>query len=202
MTTLYPPLQIYPVESREKYPPTRVFTRPWHLLQWMKDPEEWINNIARLNNNNRRGRCAPFQPDALLFPSTWPPLHVLSCVGMIRAIRMTLSLDDSRSTSSIMRNALVQLALYEEWHRVFLQEKRVALGAVVQVVSFLALLNLVYVITMVDGVAGILLTPALLASLVSGWMNIVLYNERLLVQTKSNGKITRVKETARVDRSS
>jgi tryptophan-rich sensory protein len=191
MTTC-PPLQICPVESRNQYSPTRVFTRPWHLLQWMKDPEEWINNIARLNNNNRRGGRAPFQPDALLFPSTWPPLHVLSCVGMIRAIRMSLSLDDSlRSSSSIMRNACVQLALYEEWHRVFLQEKRVALGVVVQVVSFLALLNLVYVISMVDGVAGVLLTPALLASLVSGWMNIVLYNERALVQKKPNGKRTR-----------
>jgi hypothetical protein len=51
-----------------------------------------------------------------------------------------------------MRNACVQLVLYKEGHRVFLQEKRIALGLGVQVVSFLALLNLVYVIYMVDGV--------------------------------------------------
>ena len=167
------------------YSPSRVFSRPWHLLQWIKDPKEWINNIA----TKRHSGDAPFQPDALLFPSNWPPLHVLSCVSIIRAICMNMA--KKRNSGSLMRNTCVQLALYEEWNRVFLKEKRVALGAVVHIVLFLALLNLVFVITVVDGVAAVLMTPTVLACLVSSWMNILLFKERLLLQKKSSRRLTR-----------
>jgi tryptophan-rich sensory protein len=68
-----------------------------------------------------------------------------------------------------------------------LREKRVVLGAVVSGVSFLAILNLVVAAFEVDGVAGFMLTPALLASLVSGWMNMVLYNERLVASQQRTG---------------
>jgi tryptophan-rich sensory protein len=155
----------------------------------MKDPEEWINNLTqRSANNPRRRRCAPFQPDALLFPSTWPPLHVLSSLAMILAIRKSRTTWTSSSGGIIlMQDYCIQYVLYEEWYRVFLREKRVVLGAVVSGVSFLAILNLVVAAFEVDGVAGFMLTPALLASLVSGWMNMVLYNERLVASQQRTG---------------
>jgi tryptophan-rich sensory protein len=77
--------------------------------------------------------------------------------------------------------------LYEEWYRVFLWEKRIVLEAVVSGVSFLSILNLVVAAFEVDSVAGFMLNPALLASLVSGWMNVVLYNERLVARQQRTG---------------
>jgi hypothetical protein len=38
---------------------TRVFTRPWHILQWMKDPEEWITSIASPPTICRRSNLVP-----------------------------------------------------------------------------------------------------------------------------------------------
>jgi tryptophan-rich sensory protein len=159
----------------------------------MSDPEEWLNNIARLSgglNNNRNNNNRAFQPDALLFPSTWPPLHVLNGWAMIRAIRMTLSSSskDASSSSSfvVMRSFIIHQAVHGEWYRVFFQEKRVALGVAVHAISFLALVTLIHATFSVDGVAGVLLTPALLASLVSGWMNILLYNERWLAKAAAS----------------
>ena len=104
----------------------------------MRDPEEWLSNIARLggggNNNRNNNNRAFFQPDALLFPSSWPPLHVLNGWAMIRAIRMTRSssFEDPSSSFVVMRRFIIHQAVYGEWYRVFFQEKRVALGVAVQ----------------------------------------------------------------------
>jgi tryptophan-rich sensory protein len=163
----------------------------------MSDPEEWLSNIARLGggfNNNRNNNNRAFQPDALLFPCTWPPLHVLNGWAVIRVIRTTLSSSSSDNASSssssssfvVMRSFIIHQAVHGEWRRVFFQEKRVALGVAVHAISFLALVSLIHATFSVDGVAGVLLTPALLASLVSGWMNILLYNERWLAKAAAS----------------
>jgi tryptophan-rich sensory protein len=182
MTTYCPPFEIRTVEgtveARENIG-RRYFTRPWHILQWMRDPDMWISNIARLNHNNRR-RYVPFQPDALLFPSTWPPLHVLTLLAMARAIRISLLRQEPSTVYLLLRKFCITQVLYEEWYRVFLKEKRVALAAAVHGVFLLSLANLIYNAALVDGIAGLLLVPAKLASLVTGWMNIVLYNERVV----------------------
>ena len=210
----YPQLQIQAAGGNAKlYPPIRVFTRPWHLLLWMRDPEEWINNIATnpwLHQSHNRHRA--FQPDPLLFPSTWPPLRVLSCFAVFHAMLTTLYRQNPPdiipvsmngggggggyvSTGSIiMRLFGLQHALYDEWYRVFMKEKRVALAIFIHMISFLSLLALFYTVAVVDGISSILLLPSILASLFSGWMNTVLYWERR--EAKRQGRKTPTTATA------
>jgi tryptophan-rich sensory protein len=151
--------------------------RPWHILQWLRDPEESIRKVLKFGY---RDGPLPFQADSLLFPSTWPPLQLLTIVAMIHVIQRTLP----SPPRVLLRNFCIQSVLYEEWFRILFKERRVALGAVVSVLSFLATARLVQSIFTVDGVAGVLLTPAILASLVAGWMNVVLCNERIVARKK------------------
>jgi tryptophan-rich sensory protein len=190
MTTHCPPLEICPVATREHIG-IRYFTRPWHILQWMRDPDAWISNIARLNNNQRR-RYVPFQPDSLLFPTTWPPLHALTLLAMARVIRICLLRHEPSTLKRLLRKFCIQQALYEEWYRLFLKEKRVTLAAVVYGIFFVSLANLIYNAALVDGIAGLLLVPAKLASLVTGWMNIVLYNERVVSSSRRRNRSQQV----------
>lgn len=183
MITYIPALQIHPVETTRRYSRRHVFTRPWHLLQWMKDPEGWFTSIATASTTSRTYQQQEIQhPDALLFPSTWPPLHILTMIGIVQAIRIGLSTTPSSSggsssSLSSMREAVyISLALYEEWHRMFLQEKRLACGTILQGCLVLALGKLVLLLE--NGLAVAVLVPAVMASVVSTWMSVVLYNER------------------------
>jgi tryptophan-rich sensory protein len=179
ITSRIPLLGIQPAGNcHTKSSPLRIFLRPWHLLQWMRDPEESIRKVLKFGNN--RVGPTPFQADSLLFPSTWPPLQLLTVVAMIHVIQRTLP----SPPRALLRNFCIQSVLYEEWFRILFKERRVALGAVVSVLSFLATARLVHSTFTVDGVAGVLFTPAILASLVAGWMNVVLCNERIVARKK------------------
>jgi tryptophan-rich sensory protein len=184
MTSQIPLLEIQPAANyRTKASPLRIFMRPWHILQWMRDPEESIRKVLKFGN---RDGPLPFQADSLLFPSTWPPLQLLTIVAMIHVIQRTLP----SPPRALLRNFCIQRVLYEEWFRILFKERRVALGAVVSVLSFLAKVRLVHSTFTVDGVAGVLLTPAILASLVAGWMNVVLCNERIVARKKRAAAVT------------
>jgi tryptophan-rich sensory protein len=198
----YLSLSIQPVHHK-RYASSRraaVFTvRPWHILQWMRDPEEWISRIgifgsggnsfdnpyspSNSNNSNKR----PFQPpDPLLYPSTWSPLLVLTSLGVIRAMSKSLwgQIADSDLYTSrqsgvlVMRQFILSLALHAEWYRVLVKEKRVALGVFLHALSTMATLSFFWAAVLADGVAGVLIVPSLLASIISGWMNLLLYWER------------------------
>ena len=165
------------------------------MLQWLKDPDAWIEQITKHNHqSNRIAKYVPFQPDSLLFPSTWPPLHVVTVLAMLRAIRIRLKVqtnDDVSSLSSLptvgmlLRKYCITHALYEEWYRVFLKEKRVTLALAVHGIYFLAILNLIYNVASVDGIAGLLLIATKVASLVSAYMTFVIYKERVVSSTQS-----------------
>jgi tryptophan-rich sensory protein len=181
----YPPLQIETVDNAN---PRRVFTRPWHLLQqWLRDPEEWISNMAAYNERIVN-RDRPFQPDPLLFPSTWPPLRFLIYIAVVRVMTTTLWDPSEWGRYGIMREFLLQHVLYDEWYRILMKEKRVALAAVMHASCFLSTLYLFYTAMLADGLAPVLIFPALLASMFSGWMNIVLYWERLVERQQRRGR--------------
>jgi hypothetical protein len=91
---------------------SRVFTRPWHILQWMKDPEEWITSIAS------PPAIQPFAADPILFPATWAPLRLLQILGVAQAL----------SRPNVMRLFLLQVAFADEWYRTLVSERRVTLG--------------------------------------------------------------------------
>lgn len=143
----------------------------------MRDPEE---SISRMFKSGYRDGPLPFHADSLLYPSTWPPLQVLTSLAMIHAIQMTLP----SPPKAMLRSFCIQSVLYEEWYRILFKERRVVLGAVASILSFLATVTFVHTAAAVDGVAGVLLTPGILASLVAGWMNLVLCNERIGTRKK------------------
>jgi tryptophan-rich sensory protein len=184
----YPPLQIETVNNAKFDNPRRVFTRPWHVLQqWLRDPEEWISNMAAYNERIVN-RDRPFQPDPLLFPSTWPPLRILIYIAVVRVMTTTLWDPNQWGGYGIMREFLLQHVLYDEWYRILMKEKRVALAAVMNVFCFLSTLCLFYTAMLADGLAPVLILPPLLASMFSGWMNIVLYWERLVERQQGRGR--------------
>eukprot|EP00980_Cylindrotheca_fusiformis_P002906 scaffold675_cov103-Cylindrotheca_fusiformis.AAC.17 len=178
MTMRVPLLRIKPTASCHARPsPLQIFMRPWHILQWMRDPEESITRMFRFGY---RDGPMPFQADSLLYPSTWPPLQVLTIVAIIHAIQRTLP----SPPKEMLKCFCLQSVLYEEWFRILFKERRVVLGAIASILSFLATVRFVHAAGAVDGVAGVLLVPGILASLVAGWMNLVLFNERVVVKKK------------------
>lgn len=216
----YPSLRLQtvnPTSSDNLFSAATFFTRPWHILQWMKDPETWLLNLTRLqrhpttryhnhNNSNthntningsakptmsrRRGfgGSAAFRPDPLLFPSTWPPLHILSGMAMVHAIAQTLPMKTGANTRILMQDFCLAVTILEEWKRIFLYERRITLGMVWSALSFAAFFVLACSAAIEVGwISAFLLLPIGLACLVSGWMNTVLYSERY-VQTRRINK--------------
>eukprot|EP00531_Pseudo-nitzschia_arenysensis_P018573 CAMPEP_0116134130 /NCGR_PEP_ID=MMETSP0329-20121206/10483_1 /TAXON_ID=697910 /ORGANISM="Pseudo-nitzschia arenysensis, Strain B593" /LENGTH=597 /DNA_ID=CAMNT_0003628823 /DNA_START=58 /DNA_END=1848 /DNA_ORIENTATION=+ len=172
----------------------RNMARPvFQFFQKMsQNPEEWIHGLFRSVprwQNHRRIHTMPegetsydVQVDPLLFPSTWKPLSVLTFLALSRAICQSFclrgadpvgTLGDATCAGNkqflILRSFLVQKVLYSEWHRVFLQERRVALGAGVSLVGLLALLWSMYTVSTVDSIAALAMAPTLMARMVSTW---------------------------------
>ena len=77
-----------------------------------------------------------------------------------------------------MSKYLLQLALCDEWYRVFVKEKRVGLGICVAGLYYLAMINLLVTSAMINGPATVLMIPSLIAIIVSGWMNVVIFWNR------------------------
>jgi hypothetical protein len=109
----------------------RVFTRPWHILQWMQDPEQWISMISA----PQTGLQQPFEPNSILYPSTWVPLRFLQMFGCAKAAASTGDWSpENNPVRRIMWSLLMEIALADEWYRIFIVERRVGLAGVVSVV--------------------------------------------------------------------
>ena len=162
------------------YSPARVFTRPWHIFRWMRDPDRWISSVAGQFEVGRRANSKaskPFTPEPLLFPSTWPPFRMLRNVAVAKAMATTSDLVPN-SMHVVMRQFLIQQALMDEWHRVLMEEKRVGLGVYSIAVGFIATSFLFVTVALIDSVSAVLMLPSLLAVFASSWMNLYLYYER------------------------
>lgn len=171
----------------------------FRLIQRMsQNPEEWMNNLFRVIPRWQGGKTSPrstqliaeseggenTEVDCLLFPSTWKPLSILTVLALSRAICQSFSTIVSPSGLTgmlgddkqylIMRSFIVQKALDSEWHRVFVQERRVVLGASLSVIGVLALMWSMYSVSVVDPIAATVLVPILMARMVSTWINILL----------------------------
>ncbi len=172
-----------------------------------QNPEEWIHGLFRSvprwqirrnyqRNNHQRttdvGSSGDVKLDPLLFPSTWKPLSVVTFLALSRAICQSFcataspfefagTLGDALCKENkqylILRSFILQQALHSEWHRVFVQERRVALGASISVLGLLALLWSMYSVAIVDSVAAMALFPILMARMVGTWINVLMgYN--------------------------
>jgi len=59
---------------RSKRSAIRAFVRPWHILQLMSRPDEWLNTFTLWNGATEQ---SPFSPNRMLFPATWKPLRLM-----------------------------------------------------------------------------------------------------------------------------
>jgi tryptophan-rich sensory protein len=135
--------------SQQPQKPTHVLS--WiihHPIQWIRGLDEWkhFSSLINLRKNgnqseSRRRRWRAFNPDPLLFPATWMPLRWLQIYVIARAFatdpgqyRWCSAEKQTVIVHRLMNVYLVQLALGDEWSRVFLGEYRVGLG--ILVVSF------------------------------------------------------------------
>ncbi len=82
----------------------RVFTRPWHILQWMQDPEQWISMMSAPQTTVQ----PRFQPNPLFYPSTWVPLRFLQMFAVAK-VRKTMHAcrNDSLCTLTLHKNISV-----------------------------------------------------------------------------------------------
>ena len=162
------PLKIQISEQQHKIPPHRRILRPRFLLQFLRDPDSLVRGIV-----SKEDILRPFEPNPLLFPSTWQFLRLLKLIAVAKQMPL------SRGTMhSMMRQVVVQEVLRDEWYRVLMLEKRVALGVAAVGMYGLSTLTLFFTVGEVSGPLALMILPSLLGVLVSGWMNVFVYFER------------------------
>lgn len=206
----------------------RIVSSP---IKWIRELEEWkhfssLSNFGQRNKTGKdrsRGGEGVFNPDPILFPATWLPLRWLQIFAVTKAFatdplqyRWCSPENDKVVIPRLMKQYLVQLALGDEWHRVFLGEKRVGLGILVvfsyfvgelfdllactifmlvsnkafdgintalssnvNIPSRTALVWMVFTTFTLDGGAAAMLIPSILAALISGLMNLMIFWNRL-----------------------
>jgi len=181
------PLRLQAAQQGEK--PNHVLSRiVHHPIDWIRELEEWkyVSSIANVfyhrgGKQKRIRRDNIFNPDPLLFPATWMPLRWLQIFAIAKAFSTDPSgyrwclPEETSSVNRLMKQYLVQKALYDEWNRVFLGEKRVGLGILVVTSYFVALLLMFCTTFTLDGGATAMLVPSVLAALLSGLMNIAIF---------------------------
>jgi len=146
------PLRLQAVAQQTENPKHVLRRIIHHPIIWIRELEEW-KHLSSLNislaqrkqtnkksgkDRNRNNRGTLFNPDPILFPSTWLFLRWLQIFAVAKAFstnplkyRWCSPEDDKIVIPRLMKQYLVQLALGDEWHRVFLGEKRVGLGIAV-----------------------------------------------------------------------
>ena len=87
---------------------------------------------------------------------------------------------DQNQIPKLMKQYLIQLALCDEWCRVFIKERRLGLGLFVACAYSIAMGTLMVTCVGMSNTAALLLLPSLLALIVSTWLNLVIYCNRYI----------------------
>lgn len=166
--------QIHEQESTERTILQQVFVQPFHIIQFMQDPAKWINLLS-LPSQSKPQQTA-FDPNPLIFPITWGPIRILQMIALANILHTTST---ATVRKELMRLFLIQLALGDEWCRVLLEEKRIGLGIVTVLCYLCSLLFFLKLSFSVNIAKSYWLLPSLVACFVSGWMNIVIFWNRI-----------------------
>mmetsp|Transcript_37426 Transcript_37426/g.56015 ORF Transcript_37426/g.56015 Transcript_37426/m.56015 type:complete len:702 (-) Transcript_37426:920-3025(-) len=191
------PLRIQATSQPKRSSPKAFHDKPVHAWNWtMEGGAIWWYKYASSPESSRY-----FDPNPLAFPITWfPPTLMLLC-GVARALSAgsMISMATSAAASDtiaaatattmtkskiLMRRFIVQLALGDEWQRVFLGERRVGLGIFVAFTYLIALLGTIKTTIALDRVSAMLMAPSFLCVCVSGWMNVVIFWNRMDAKTR------------------
>jgi len=191
------PLRLQAVAQHAERPKVLIRRIVHHPMVWLRELEEWkyvtgLTDVFRRRKSVKRSRKTSnmeFNPDPLLFPSTWMPLRWLQIFAIAKAFSTDplnyrwCSPDEADSViPKLMRHYLIQLALGDEWTRVFVGEKRVGLGIIVSLSYFTSLLQMFGTTLKLDGGAAAMLIPSLLGSLLSFLMNSAIFWNRMSAQ--------------------
>jgi tryptophan-rich sensory protein len=166
--------QFHEQESTERTMLQQVFVQPFHIIQFMQDPAKWINLLS-LPSQSKPQQTA-FDPNPLIFPITWGPIRILQMVALANILHTTST---ATVRKELMRHFLIQLALGDEWCRVLLEEKRIGLGIATVLCYLCSLLLFLKLSFSVNIAKSYWLLPSLVACFVSGWMNIVIFWNRI-----------------------
>ena len=184
------PLRLQAVAQQAENPKHVLRRIIYHPIIWIRGLEEWkhfsaLSSLLQRNSQGKKERNGGehvFNPDPLLFPATWLPLRWLQIFAVAKAFstdplqyRWCSPEDSNIVIPRLMKQYLVQLALGDEWHRVFLGEKRMGLGTLVVVSYFISLLLMVFTTFTLDGGAAAMLIPSVFAAIISGMMNIMIF---------------------------
>ena len=147
----------------------RLLRRPLLLARWMYDPAQYFREILARDRRDPAHALKPFDTDWRLFPATWRSLRILQLVAFAKEMYGS----DFRS---FMRRVLIQQALGDEWFRVLMCEKRVALAMAVMIGYLLSTLGLFASILYkpaisVSSVSILFAAPSVVAVALSAWMN-------------------------------
>ncbi|CAJ1961717.1 unnamed protein product [Cylindrotheca closterium] len=148
-------------------PPARLFKIPSPTIRWVYLFFGVVDNVLKVYSDEDSTSSQVIGP---LFPSTWPYLQLFNIFAMFRVMKQSLP----ESPKAVLIGFCLQSAVYEEWFRVFLEERRVALGAIMSMTSLLVTTFFIYSTAAIDKLATGLLLPFGLASVVATWMSFVL----------------------------
>lgn len=188
------PLRLQAAAHQAERPKQLLLRAVHHPIKWIQNLEEWKHlpspKISRKDGARRRraggGGSRALDLDPLLFPATWLPLRWIQIFAVAKAFstdpqnyRWCSAENDRIVIPKLMKQYLIQLALCDEWQRVFLGEKRVGLGIAVVLSYFIALVWMVFTAFTLDGGSAAMLIPSVLAAIISGGINIMLFWNRL-----------------------
>ena len=198
------PLRLQAAAQQAERPKVLIRRILHHPVVWLRELEEWkyltgITDVFRrrkgINRTIKTSNMA-FNPDPMLFPSTWMPLRWLQMFAIAKAFSTDplnyrwCSPEEADSViAKLMRQYLVQLALGDEWTRVFVGEKRVGLGIIVSMSYFVFLLQMFGTTLKLDGGAAAMLIPSLLGSLLSTLMNSAIFWNRMSAKERRQTKV-------------
>jgi len=167
-------LQASTLYTRRRW--TSVFTRPWHIFQWLQyvqNPEQWISMVSTPSLS--------FDPNPLIYPATWFPLRMLQMVAVAQVAAtepynyLLGPLEDVDRVPKLMMHYLLQQSLCDEWYRVFVGEKRLGLGVGVAITHLFAMIFLMITSASMNGKVTLLMVPSFFAMIITGWMNTVIF---------------------------
>jgi hypothetical protein len=148
------PLRLQAAADQAEKPKQLIWRAIHHPIKWIRELDEWKHlpelQQPKVGRNRvgarrrRRGGSRVFDPDPLLFPATWLPLRWIQIFAVAKAFstdpqnyRWCSPDNDTVVIPKLMKQYLIQLALGDEWQRVFLGEKRVGLGILVVLSYFI-----------------------------------------------------------------
>ena len=191
------PLRLQAAQIQAEKPKQILLRVVHHPIRWVRNLEEWKHLPSWQSSGGRRegvrrrrggggGGSRVVDLDPLLFPATWLPLRWIQIFAVAKAFstdpqnyRWCSPENDRIVIPKLMKQYLVQLALGDEWQRVFLGEKRAGLGIVVVLSYFIALLWMVVTAFTLDGGAAAMLIPSVFAAIISGGINFMVFWKRL-----------------------